>query len=160
MDLETLLRKSDYISLHAPLSPQTTHMIGQKQFDLMKKEAILINTSRGALVDEKILTDALASQHIAYAGLDVLEQEPLPLTSPLRQLDNIIFSDHGWYSEEAVTELKRKAAWNIVQVLKGEKPAYPINFIENEAPTLAEPSKVNIDIQQLWHPNNKGTTSL
>jgi len=138
-DLETLLQQSDYISLHAPLSLQTTHMIGQKQFDFMKKEAILINTSRGALVDEKILTDALTSQRIAYAGLDVFEQEPLPLDSPLRKLDNVIISDHaGWYSEEAMIELKRKAALNIVQVLKGEKPAYRINFIENEAPTFVD----------------------
>ncbi len=138
-DLESLLRQSDYISLHAPLSPQTTHMIGQKQFEGMKKEAILINTSRGALVDEKILIDALASQRIACAGLDVFEQEPLPAGSPLRTLDNVILSDHaGWYSEEAMIELKRKAALNIAQVLRGEKPAYRINCIENEDPTFVD----------------------
>ncbi len=132
VDLNTLLRLSDYISLHAPLNPQTTQMIGQPQIGLMKMEAILINTSRGALVDEKTLAETLASQRIAYAGLDVFEQEPLPPDSPLRHLDNIILSDHaGWYSEEAMTELKQKAALNIVYALKGETPSYPVNCIAN-----------------------------
>lgn len=126
--LRSLLKNSDYISVHAPLNDGTQGLIGSRELSLMKKTAILINTSRGPLLEEKAVAEALANGKIAAAGLDVFEAEPLPAESPLRQLDNVILSDHtGWYSEESVTELKTKAAQNVLAVLNGGKPIYPVN---------------------------------
>jgi len=126
--LRSLLKNSDYISVHAPLNDGTQGLIGSRELSLMKKTAILVNTSRGPLLEEKAVAEALANGKIAAAGLDVFEAEPLPAESPLRQLDNVILSDHtGWYSEESVTELKTKAAHNVLAVLKGGKPIYPVN---------------------------------
>jgi len=126
--LRSLLKNSDYISVHAPLNDGTQGLIGSRELSLMKKTAILVNTSRGPLLEEKAVAEALANGKIAAAGLDVFEAEPLPAESPLRQLDNVILSDHtGWYSEESVTELKTKAAQNVLAVLKGGKPIYPVN---------------------------------
>jgi D-3-phosphoglycerate dehydrogenase len=128
VNLRTLLKSSDYISIHAPLSDETRGMIGSRELSLMKKGAILVNTSRGPLVQENALAEALAEGRIAAAGLDVFETEPLPQDSPLRSLDNVILSDHaGWYSEESVSELKTKAAENVLAVLKGGRPVYPVN---------------------------------
>jgi len=126
--LRSLLKNSDYISVHAPLNDSTRGLIGGRELSLMKKTAILINTSRGPLLEEKAVAEALAGGKIAAAGLDVFETEPLPADSPLRRLDNVILSDHtGWYSEESVAELKTKAAQNVLEVLKGGKPIYPVN---------------------------------
>ena len=126
--LRSLLKNSDYISVHAPLNDGTQGLIGSRELSLMKKTAILVNTSRGPLLEEKAVAEALANGKIAAAGLDVFEAEPLPAESPLRQLDNVILSDHtGWYSEESVTELKTKAAQNVLAVLNGGKPIYPVN---------------------------------
>jgi D-3-phosphoglycerate dehydrogenase len=103
-------------------------MIGGRELSLMKHTSILVNTSRGPLVVEQAVAEALAKGKIAAAGLDVFEVEPLPADSPLRKLDNVILSDHaGWYSEESVAELKTKAAQNVLAVLKGDKPIYPVN---------------------------------
>jgi D-3-phosphoglycerate dehydrogenase len=125
--LETLCREADYISLHAPVLPATRGMMGAAQFALMKKTAILINTARGALIDEKALSAALKNGQIACAGLDVFEKEPLPADSELRKLDNVTLTDHaGWYSKEAMVELKTKAARNIVDTLKNGKPKYAV----------------------------------
>jgi len=127
---DTLLRESDYISVHAPLSRETKGMLGEKEFSIMKKEVILINTSRGPIVNEDALIEALQSKRIAYAGLDVFEKEPLPEKSPLLKLDNVVLTDHSaWYSVEAMAELKTKAAQNIVEVLTGRKPTYPVNEV-------------------------------
>lgn len=127
VNLETLCRESDYISLHAPVLPSTRGMIGAAQFGMMKKTAILINTARGPLIDEKALVDALKTGRIACAGLDVYTQEPLPMESELRKLDNVTLIDHaGWYSKEAMVELKTKAARNIVDTLKNGKPKYAV----------------------------------
>jgi len=129
-DLETLLKGSDYVSVHVPLMDSTRGMIGGKQLSLMKKTAILVNTSRGPVLDEKAVAKALADGGIAGAGLDVFEKEPLPMDSPLRKLDNVILSDHaGWYSEESVVELKTKAARNIAEILTGKAPTYPVNKV-------------------------------
>ncbi len=125
VDFETLCRESDYISLHAPVLSSTRGMIGAAQFEMMKDTAILINTVRGPLIDEGELVEALAAGKIACAGLDVYEEEPLPKDHKLRQLDNVTLVDHaGWYSEEAMVELKTKAAQNIVDTLKDGKPKY------------------------------------
>lgn len=128
VSLEVLLEESDYISVHAPLSDQTRGLIGERELAHMKKGSLLINTSRGPLVDERALAQALAQGRIAGAGLDVFESEPLPADSPLRRLENVTLSDHaGWYSEESIVELKTKAAQNVAAVLTGGRPAYPVN---------------------------------
>jgi D-3-phosphoglycerate dehydrogenase len=128
--LPTLLAESDYISVHVPLTPETRHMIGRAELALVKPGAILVNTARGPVLDERAVADALRSGQLGGAGLDVFEEEPLPANSPLRQLDNVIFTDHaGWYSEESVVELKTKAARNAAAVLAGGRPPYPVNAV-------------------------------
>jgi D-3-phosphoglycerate dehydrogenase / 2-oxoglutarate reductase len=129
-DLAAVLTSSDYISVHVPLTDSTRGLINREKLNTMKKGAILINTSRGPVLNEADVTDALAKGVITGAGLDVFDTEPLALDSPLRKLDNVILSDHtGWYSEESKEELKTKAALNIVSVLEGRKPVYPVNEI-------------------------------
>jgi D-3-phosphoglycerate dehydrogenase len=106
-------------------------MIGAEELALVKPGAILVNTARGPVLDEKAVARALREGRLAGAGLDVFEEEPLPQTSPLRELDNVIFTDHaGWYSEESVVELKTKAARNAAAVLAGGTPPYPVNSVE------------------------------
>jgi D-3-phosphoglycerate dehydrogenase len=125
-----LLVESDYISVHVPLTPDTRHMIGRAELSLAKKGAILVNTSRGSVLDEQAVAEALRDGQLAGAGLDVFEEEPLPRGSLLRTLDNVIFTDHaGWYSEESVVELKTKAAQNVAAVLAGGAPVYPVNAV-------------------------------
>lgn len=126
--LETLLRASDYLSIHVPLNDKTRNLIDDQALRKLKPGSIIINTSRGQVIVEEALFKALKDGRIAYAGLDVYHTEPLDAASPLRTLDNIILSDHaGWYSEESIVELKTKAARNILEILKGEDPSYPVN---------------------------------
>jgi len=128
--LKGLIKNADYISIHAPLTEETNGMIGKKEFQQMKSSCILINTSRGPLVNGEDLYTALKKGEIAAAGIDVFETEPLPAGSPLLSLDNIILTDHtAWYSEESIVELKTKAARNILAVLKGKAPIYPVNTL-------------------------------
>ena len=129
VDLATLCREADFISIHAPLLPTTRGLIGKAQFDLMKKTAVLVNTSRGPLVDEAALVEALKAERIACAGLDVFGTEPLPADSELRGLDNVTLTDHaGWYSVESMVELKTKAAQNIADTLLTGKPKYAVKI--------------------------------
>ena len=93
-DLETLLKRSDIVSIHVALNDQTRHMIGYNEFELMQDDAFLINTSRGALLDEVALIEALRNGNIGGAGLDVFKKEPLPQNSPLRDLKNVILTPH------------------------------------------------------------------
>jgi D-3-phosphoglycerate dehydrogenase len=126
--LRKLLKEADYVSVHAPLNEETRGLIGSRELAHMKMTAILVNTSRGPLLDEEAVAEALAAGKIAAAGLDVFETEPLSPDSPLLKLDNAVLSDHaGWYSEESLAELKTKAARNVLAVLKGERPIYPVN---------------------------------
>ena len=92
--LDDLLARSDYVSIHSPLTPETRHLINRDTLAKMKKGSVLINTARGGLVDEAALCEALASGHLRGAGLDVFEVEPLPLTSPLLKFDNVLFAGH------------------------------------------------------------------
>jgi len=129
VELDVLCKESDYISIHAPLLESTKGMIGAKEFAAMKKTAVVINTSRGGLIDEKALIDALRNGDIACAGLDVFETEPLKEKSELRSLENVTLTDHaGWYSEESMKELKTKAAQNIVDTLVKGKPTYVVEL--------------------------------
>lgn len=127
---ETALKEADYISVHIPLNVHTKGMVNADAFALMKPSAILLNTSRGAVIDEKALINSLESKAISCAGLDVFEAEPIQSGNRLLNLDNCVLTDHvGWYSVESIVELKRKAAENVRDVLKGGKPKYPVNKI-------------------------------
>ncbi|MDQ7862752.1 NAD(P)-dependent oxidoreductase [Peribacillus frigoritolerans] len=122
MDLDEILAVADYLSIHVPLIDDTYHLINEGRLKQMKRNAVIINTARGPIIDEKALTDALEKGIIAGAALDVTENEPVSIESPLLTMDNVIITPHSaWYSEEAMVELRQKAARNIVQVLTGEK---------------------------------------
>jgi D-3-phosphoglycerate dehydrogenase len=126
--LEDLLKRSDIVSLHTPLTSETRRMIGQKQFQMMKPTAFFINTARGSVVDQQALTKALTEKWIAGAGLDVLEKEPPDPNDPILDLDNVVFTPHyASYSEEAYQEVREKAARQIVQALRGEVPTCLVN---------------------------------
>jgi D-3-phosphoglycerate dehydrogenase len=123
VDLPTLLRESDYVSLHVPLLPETRHLIGRSELAAMKPGAILVNTARGPVLDNQALLDALNSGALAHAALDVFETEPPPADSPLRRHPHLLVSDHvAWYSEESQVELKRTAAQEMVRVCTGGLP--------------------------------------
>lgn len=127
VEREELLKEADFISLHVPLTDQTRHMIGDREFDIMKETAILINTSRGPVVDEKALVRALEKGKIWGAGLDVYQNEP-ELEEGLTQFDNVVLASHiGSATIEARTNMAMMAANNILSVLKGEEPVTPVN---------------------------------
>ncbi len=127
VDLQMLLKESDYVSLHVPLIEATHHMIGDKELHVMKENAILINTSRGPVIDEKALIKALKEKRIFGAGLDVYEHEPT-IPKELLKLDNVVLQPH---SASATTETRTKmaimAAENMIAGLKGEIPPNCIN---------------------------------
>lgn len=127
MDLDEILAVADYLSIHVPLLNDTYHLINEGRLKQMKRNAVIINTARGPIIDEKALSDALEKGIIAGAALDVTENEPVSIESPLLTMDNVIITPHSaWYSEEAMVELRQKAARNIVQVLTGEKTPYAL----------------------------------
>ena len=132
VDLDTLLAQSDYVSLHLPDLPETRHIINSKSIDKMKAEAVLINTARGPLVDEPALIDALKSGRLRAAGLDVFEQEPLPIDSPLTKLDNVILSGHiAGLDNESHEDTYAMAADNFIQLFNGSWPAERIQNLKN-----------------------------
>jgi D-3-phosphoglycerate dehydrogenase len=117
VDLETLLRESDYVTLHVPLIQQTKHMLGAREFELMKPTSVLVNTSRGGVVDEAALVEALRAGKIAGACLDVYEREP-PKDSPLLGLPNVVLTPHiGASSKEAQRAAALLAAEKIKEYL-------------------------------------------
>jgi D-3-phosphoglycerate dehydrogenase / 2-oxoglutarate reductase len=128
VSFDDLLKRSDFISVHAPLQPATRGLMNAKTFAKMKKGAYLINTARGPLVDEAALVAALDSGHLGGAALDVVVTEPLAKDSPLLSRDNVILTPHtGFYSVEALEELQTKCASDVARVLSGEKAVYPIS---------------------------------
>ncbi|MBM3212323.1 C-terminal binding protein, partial [Candidatus Poribacteria bacterium] len=128
VDFQTLLETSDFISLHCPLTEETYHILGEKEFRKMKKSAFVINTARGPVLDEKALYNALRDQVIAGAAVDVTEPEPPSPDNPLLSLDNYIITPHtAWYSEESQKELQKETARAVVAVLKGGKPRSLVN---------------------------------
>jgi D-3-phosphoglycerate dehydrogenase len=127
-DLDALLRASDYVSVHVPLTAETRNLINARTLRLMKPGAYLINTSRGPIIDEAALAQALREKWIAGAGLDVLVQEPGDLANPLLALDNAIITPHAsFYSEESIAELEQKACERVVLALRGETPPNVVN---------------------------------
>jgi glyoxylate reductase len=122
VDLDTLLRESDFISLHVPLTEETRHMIDSKTLTKMKPNAILVNTSRGPVVDPQALYEALKSKRIFAAALDVTEPEPLPVDNPLLELDNCLIVPHlGSASRYTRDMMAYLAAQNLIAGLKREK---------------------------------------
>jgi glyoxylate reductase len=118
--MQALLHDSDFVSVHLPLTPQTRHLIGDEQLRRMKRTAILINTARGPVVDQRALVQALKEKRIAGAGIDVFEIEPLPVDDPLLSLDNVVLLPHiGSASIETRTKMAVLAAENLVAGLQG-----------------------------------------
>jgi glyoxylate reductase len=123
VDLETLMRESDFISIHVPLTSQTRGLIGERELKLMKPTAYLINTSRGPVIDENALCKALKEGWIAGAGLDVFAEEPLPLESPLINMENVVLTPHiGTYTFETRRAMALMCIENVRAVLMGETP--------------------------------------
>jgi D-3-phosphoglycerate dehydrogenase len=127
VEFPELLRRSDYVSVHTPLVPDTRGLFNKDTFARMKPGAYLVNTARGPIVDEAALAEALDAGIVAGAALDVMTQEPPP-PSPLFGRDNVIITPHtSFYSEESLVELQTKAAQEVVAVLSGQAPRNPVN---------------------------------
>jgi glyoxylate reductase len=127
LDLEELLSTSDFVSIHTPLTPETTHLIGAEELRKMKPEAVIVNTSRGPVIDEAALADALAERRIFAAGLDVYEKEP-EVHPKLLELENVVLAPHiGSASIETRDKMAALAAENLAAVLRGEEPKTPVN---------------------------------
>lgn len=128
VDLETLLRTSRFVSLHAPNIPQTRHLINAQRLSLMRPDAYLINTSRGALIDEQALREALVEGRIAGAAIDVYQQEPLPADHPLRQTPRLLLTPHNAFNaREAAERMSEGCALPILDLLQGRKPQFVCN---------------------------------
>ena len=126
--LEELLRRSQVVSLHTPLTTATRGMIGARQLTQMRTDAILVNTSRGGVIDTDALVEALRSGGILGAGIDVHESEPLPAGHPLTTFDSVVLTPHlAWYTEESYDELKRRTVANVVDVCAGRIPRNIVN---------------------------------
>ena len=128
VELDELCRRSDVISLHAPLTEASRHLIGAPEFALMKPTAVLVNTSRGGLVDQRASAEALQNGLLFGAGLDVFEEEPVDLADPLFSLPTVVLTDHtAWYSERSVDELHVMAGEEIARVFSGVEPQAWVN---------------------------------
>jgi len=131
VDLDTLYMKSDIVTVHVSLNDKTRHMINSDAFKKMKKEAIIINTARGPIIDEKALIAALKNGDIAGAGLDVFEKEPLAIDSELRELDNVILTPHTAGMPDGLKFHKKRYAFfieNIKKVIAGKEPDSTLNY--------------------------------
>ena len=127
VSIDNLLARSDFISVHSPLTPATRGLVNAAAFAKMKQGALIVNTARGPLIDEPALIAALDSGHLGGAALDVVTTEPLAKDSPLIGRDNVILTPHtAFYSVEALVELQTKCASDVARVLSGEKPVYPV----------------------------------
>ena len=128
VDLDTLLKESDFVSVHAPLNDKTRHLINETTLRKMKPTAILVNTARGGVVDTAALHKALKEGWINSAGMDVHEKEPVQKDYAMFELDNVVIADHaGWYSEESMVELQRGAAEAVASTLAGGWPKFLVN---------------------------------
>ena len=127
-DLDNLCKSADVVSLHTPYTRETHHILNRERLQLMRPSSIIINVSRGGLVDEISLSQLLCEGKIYGAGIDVFEQEPLELNHPILKSPNVVLSDHtAWYSERSVKVLQRSAAGEIECVLNGATPKNWVN---------------------------------
>lgn len=130
LPLEEVIATSDILSLHIPLTDENRHLIDAATIATMPKGAVIVNVSRGGLIDEDALADALASGHLSGAGIDTFEIEPVPTTSRLLEFDNVLLSPHAaHFSTESMGETYTKSLAEITRVLKGEGASYPVNHI-------------------------------
>ncbi len=133
VSFEQLLALSDILSIHLPLNQDTYHLFNKELFRKMKKGALLINTSRGAIINEDDLVEALKTNQIGGAGLDVMEKEPPQENHPLYSFDNVVITPHSaFYSEESLAELKQKAAEEACAYLLNKQIRYPVNTIRKK----------------------------
>ena len=136
LPMKEVLKKADVVSLHVPLLDNTYHIISTQELSIMKENAILINTARGALIDEAALYQALKNHQLAGAGLDVWETEP-PVDCPLKELDCVVLTSHiGAHTREAVNAMGRLASQNLIQALSGKTPDFLVN---PEAKSIGDP---------------------
>ena len=127
-ELNDLLDAADYITVHAPLTPETRNMIGEKELSRMKGTAFIVNTARGPIINQNALVNALNSESIAGAGIDVLEKEPLTPDNPLLSAKNILLTPHiAWYSEESFEANKILGMDEMINVLNGGRPRHIVN---------------------------------
>ena len=128
VDLDTVLRDADFVTVNCPLSPATRHLVGARELGLMKRSAFLINTARGPIVDEAALTEALAERRIAGAALDVFAAEPTPPDNPLLKLDNVITTPHSLcWTDECFRRIAQDAFTSAVAVARGAAPVNVVN---------------------------------
>ena len=128
VDFDTLLKESDSISIHTPLTSETRNMFGYEQFKKMKRTAYFINTARGGCVDQPGLVQALKEGLIAGAGIDVTVDEPIAPENPLLTMTNVILTGHSaWYSVTSEADVNRRPMTQVVQALRGELPVYTVN---------------------------------
>ncbi len=133
-DIKEIIRTADFLSLHVPLTEETRGLMGKEQFGLMKPRAFIVNTSRGEIIQEPALVEALKNGSIAGAGLDVFEKEPPNAQNPLFQLGNVIASPHSAaLTKDTVARLAEGAAQNVIHVLEGRNPSYSVNWDELQA---------------------------
>lgn len=126
VDFNELLKRSDIITIHIPLTEETRHLISERELSLMKKTAIIINTSRGGIINEEDLYKFLKEEKIYGAGLDVLEDEP-PKNSPLIELNNLVITSHiGAHTQESIENMAFIAVDNLISVLKGKEPKFRV----------------------------------
>lgn len=138
LDLEEMLPACDYLSIHAPLNGETFHMINRDSLSLMQPHAFVINTARGAIIDERDLLAAIEESRIAGAGLDVLEKEPPAADHPLLHQERVLVTPHmAWYSEESYTRNQELGMDELTRVLSGRRPQYVVN------PEIFEKSRID-----------------
>ncbi|MPM85832.1 Glyoxylate/hydroxypyruvate reductase B [bioreactor metagenome] len=129
VDLETLMKESDFVSIHVPLTDDTRYMIDEKMLRLMKPTAYLVNAGRGAIVKEADLVKVLKDRAIAGAAIDVFEIEPIQPNDPLLELDNVFVTPHSaWYNEDSRFDLQAGAAENVARILSGGEPVNAVNL--------------------------------
>ena len=144
--LDELLGQSDIVSLHTTLTPETRHMIGVREFGLIKPGAYLVNTARGGMINDDAMIAALTSGRLAGAALDAFEMEPLPMDSPLRVLENVILTPHMvGHTQEIYTQIPPVAIENIERIMRGEMPRYCRNP-DTEAPWRARLSRLAAEL--------------
>jgi D-3-phosphoglycerate dehydrogenase len=128
VDFDTVLRESDFVTIHTPLTSETRNMFGYEQFKKMKRTAYFINTARGGCVDQPGLIQALKEGLIAGAGIDVTVDEPIAPENLLLMMPNVILTGHSaWYSITSEADLNRRPMTQVVQALQGELPLYTVN---------------------------------
>lgn len=154
VDLETLMRKSDFVCVNCPLLRETRHLIGERELGWMKPTAFFINTSRGAIVDQPALYRALKERRIRGAALDVFEIEPIASDDPLLGLDNLIVTPHSLcWTDECFRLMGESAVQSVLTVLKGDTPQHVVNRNVLNKPTMRAKLDAN---RQRWHAGGDG----